>query len=118
MTQDNPTADDPTRIACGSCGHPFDTVERMKQHVQEWHDISLCENGCHCMTHTLADGTCGKCGSLKDLQADAKLDSNCGRSATIRDAELDGILVDFRRGIASNLTYGATTTDFEKVALN
>lgn len=28
-------------------------------------DISLCE-GCFCMTHTMSDNTCGKCGFLKN----------------------------------------------------
>lgn len=29
----------------------------------EW--ISLCQNGCFCMTRTLSDNTCGKCRAYK-----------------------------------------------------
>jgi len=28
--------------------------------------MSLCKNGCYCSTHTLDDGTCGKCGVAKN----------------------------------------------------
>lgn len=28
-------------------------------------DISLCRDGCYCMTHTMNNGTCGKCGAIK-----------------------------------------------------
>ena len=41
--------------------------------VNQNNDISLCKDGCYCMTHTI-DGKCGKCGAVKPTNQNNELD--------------------------------------------